>query len=53
MPVNAQLVKGLFNESLPPFLEQLDRDSRHRPAVFRNVTYLHIDCDLVSGSSAK
>lgn len=50
VPANVQLVKGLFNESLPPFLEQLDRDSRHRPAVFRNVTYLHIDCDLYAGA---
>ena len=47
VPSNAQLVKGLFNESLPAFLAELDAASRQSPAVFRNVTFLHIDCDLV------
>jgi hypothetical protein len=47
VPSNARLVKGLFNESLPAFLSELDAASRQSPAVFRNVTFLHIDCDLV------
>jgi hypothetical protein len=48
VPGNAQLVKGLFNESLPPFLAELDATGRRKPAIFRNITYLHIDCDLVN-----
>ena len=47
VPSNARLVKGLFNESLPPFLAELDASGRDKPAIFRNVTFLHVDCDLV------
>ena len=47
VPGNARLVKGLFNESLPAFLAELDATNRQSPAVLRNVTFLHIDCDLV------
>jgi len=40
MPPNVTLVKGLFADSLPPFLEQ-------HPG---NVSFVHIDCDLYSST---
>jgi len=40
-------LQGLFNESLPPFLKELDASSRSKPLLHSKVTYLHIDCDLV------
>jgi hypothetical protein len=36
LPSNAKLVKGLFSETIPPFLEEHDEP----------VAFLHIDCDL-------
>ena len=44
---NIELVKGLFSESLPSWMQA------HREAnggVFPPVTYLHIDCDLYAGA---
>lgn len=43
---NVQLIKGLFNETLPLFVKQVLERPGHM-----GVTYLHIDCDLYAGSS--
>jgi Methyltransferase domain len=40
LPSNVKLVKGLFSESIPPFLKEHDG-----PAAF-----LHIDCDLYTSA---
>lgn len=48
VPGNAKLWSGLFSDSLPPFLETLDKSTTALAA--RNVTYLHIDCDLYAGA---
>jgi len=48
VPDNARLWPGLFSDSLPPFLRDLD--SNTPKAGERNVTYLHIDCDLYAGA---
>ncbi|PLX66950.1 MAG: hypothetical protein C0603_09780 [Denitrovibrio sp.] len=39
-PENATIVKGLFQDSLPTFLQQNNR----------NVSFIHIDCDLYSST---
>lgn len=43
---NVHLVKGLFNESIPPFLKN--------QAVYAGksnvISYLHVDCDLYAGA---
>ncbi len=44
---NIELVKGLFSDSLPPFLEKWDASLGKKGMV----TYLHIDCDLYAGES--
>lgn len=38
---NVQLVKGWFNESLPPFLEEHST---------KKISFIHIDCDLYSST---
>ncbi len=40
VPANVQLIKGLFAETIPPFLA-----SHHD-----NIAFLHIDCDLYSST---
>ena len=44
---NIELVKGLFSDSLPPWM-QAQRDANM--GEFPPVTYLHIDCDLYAGA---
>jgi hypothetical protein len=41
LPSNVKLVKGLFSESLPAFLEEHDEP----------VAFLHIDCDLYTSTT--
>ena len=41
---NVELVQGLFSKSLPPFLA-----GHYRKRHPRDVTFLHIDCDLYHG----
>ena len=41
---NVQLIQGLFNDTLPPFIQHHYRDREHH-----DITYLHIDCDLYHG----
>ncbi len=38
---NVELVKGWFNESLPPFLEKNNQ---------KKISFIHIDCDLYSST---
>jgi hypothetical protein len=46
VPENARLVKGLFIDTLPGFLREIDAaNSRHTP-----VSFVHIDCDLYDGA---
>lgn len=42
VPNNVELVKGWFNETLPPFLEV------HREPI----RFLHVDCDLYSSTQS-
>jgi len=44
---NAELVKGLFSDSLPPWIEQ---QKEKNGGMLPPVTYLHIDCDLYAGA---
>ncbi len=44
---NARLVKGLFSNSLPPWMEE---QTSANEGIFPPVTYLHIDCDLYAGA---
>jgi hypothetical protein len=41
-------MQGLFSDSLPPFLRNLDAHSE--PFVKTNFSYIHIDCDLYAGT---
>lgn len=41
---NVELVKGLFSDSLPPFLAE------HAAKPELTVSYLHVDCDLYAGA---
>ena len=43
---NVRLVKGIFSDSLPPFLDTHYHGSLH----VVDITYLHIDCDLYQGA---
>lgn len=49
---NVVLQQGLFSDSLPPFLKELDKVGAkgQRNDAITNVTYLHIDCDLYTGA---
>ena len=47
VPPNVRLWKGLFSDSLPAFLDEMDRNSSSGRAP--DVTYLHVDCDLYGG----
>ena len=53
---NVFLVKGLYSDSLPPFLhhqEAYAASARHRGAYHpAPVTYLHIDCGMTSHITA-
>ncbi|KAL3148609.1 hypothetical protein ABBQ38_014037 [Trebouxia sp. C0009 RCD-2024] len=42
---NVELIQGLFNESLPPFINRHYKTREHH-----DITYLHIDCDLYHGA---
>jgi hypothetical protein len=44
---NIELVKGLFSDSLPPWIEAQKAMNNGR---FPRISYLHIDCDLYAGS---
>lgn len=44
---NIELVKGLFSDSLPPWIQ---KQKKMRGGSLPAVTYLHIDCDLYAGS---
>ncbi len=44
---NVKLVQGLFSETLPPWLSQQDFEHGGR---MPDITYIHIDCDLYTGS---
>ena len=44
---NVNLVKGLFNESLPAFL----RKQAAYGAADSPLTFLHVDCDLYRGAA--
>ncbi|KAK9790314.1 hypothetical protein WJX73_002614 [Symbiochloris irregularis] len=46
---NVQLVKGLFSESLPPFL-RMQAEMKKRVAEPTPLGYLHVDCDLYVGT---
>ena len=43
---NVKLVQGLFNESLPHFI-----NSHYKNRHPVDITYLHIDCDLYAGKA--
>lgn len=43
---NAELVPGLFAESLPQFLKEQAKFT----GANQTVSYLHIDCDLYAGT---
>lgn len=44
---NARLVKGLFSDSLQPWIEQ---QKVEHAGTMPPITYLHIDCDLYAGA---
>lgn len=46
---NVQLIKGLFSDSLPPFL-RMEKEMHDRQAGEIPLAYLHVDCDLYAGS---
>ena len=46
VPENARLVKGLFIDTLPGFLRQMDNTTgSHTP-----VSFVHVDCDIYEGT---
>ena len=49
MPANVRLWKGLFSDSLPGFVAEMDKadPSGRAPPI----KYLHVDCDLYVGAS--
>lgn len=46
MPENVKLWKGLFSDSLPGFIKEMD--AAHPNGRFM-ISYLHVDCDLYVG----
>lgn len=47
MPENVKLWKGLFSDSLPGFIKEMDARDPNGKFV---VNYLHVDCDLYVGA---
>lgn len=46
---NVRLWKGLFSDTLPGFIQEIDAAAGGRVP---NITYLHVDCDLYQGTRA-
>lgn len=47
MPANVKLWKGLFSDSLPGFIKEMDAKDPNGKFM---INYLHVDCDLYVGA---
>jgi hypothetical protein len=50
VPANVKLWKGLFSDSLPGFIKEMDAKDPNGKFM---INYLHVDCDLYVGALSK